>query len=643
MPVSKVIAASDAAAVVHSGDVIASSGYGGHGIPEQLLVALEDRYLSEGAPSGLTLVHAAGQGDGGTERGLNRLASAGMLRRVVGGYYGLAPRLAQLAVDGEIEAYNFPEGVILHLYRQVAAGSPGLLSTIGLGTFVDPRVEGGKLNAATTEDLVQLVEFGGEDWLFYRAFPIDIALVRGTTADPFGNVTMEHEALALETLLLAIAARTSGGYVICQVERIAEPGSLDSRDVRLPGILVDAVVVAEPEHHMQTYGTRYNAALSGELRVPVRSLGRIDLNQRSVIARRAALEMKADEVVNLGLGLPELVGRVAAEENIEDLITLTVDPGVIGGVPLGGLDFGAAVNPDALIDHASAFDFIDGGGLDRVFLGIAQCSGTGDVNVSRFGDRLAGCGGFINLTQRTPHIVFMTTFTSGGLVTRVEDGALHILNEGKVRKFVDQVEQITFSAARAVEIGQQVIYVTERCVFSLGPDGLLLTEVAPGIDVESQILALLPFTPSIDGPTLMELALFDEGLVGMRERMLDIGVRKRLSYDEKANTVYMDFAGMHIRTRDDVEAVVAAVDALLGPLGRKVNSVVNYDRFVLDDEATSAWADAVQYVADTYYLKVSRHTTSGFLRLKLGKELRERRLEPSLYDSAEEAHRQLDS
>jgi propionate CoA-transferase len=635
MSISKVVDAADAVTVIRSGDVIATSGYGGHGVSEGILVALEDRFLGEGLPRDLTLVYAGGQGDFG-ERGLNHLGHEGMLRRVVAGHYGLVPKIAKLAIEEKFEAYNFPEGVLVQLYRNIGRGAPRLLSQVGLGTFVDPRLEGGKVNASATAELVELVEFDGEEWLLYRGIPIDVALIRGTTADPEGNVTMEREALSLEALSLAIAAKTSGGYVICQVERLAEVGSLDSRAVRIPGVMVDAVVVAPPEHHMQTFGTAYNPGMSGEIRVPSSSVERLPLNYRTVIARRAACEMRPDSVVNVGIGLPDLVGRVAGEEGITDLVTFTVDPGVIGGIPLSGFDFGGAINRQAVIDHAAAFDFIDGGGLDLAFLGIAQCDGRGDVNVSRFGDRLAGCGGFIDLTQRTRRIVFVTPFTSGGLEAVVEDGALHILNEGKVRKFVAEVEQITFSAARAVSQHQDVMYVTERCVFELSSDGLVLAEVAPGIDVEEQILSLLPFEVTVGDPVPMYAPLFGAGLIGLRDRMLDVGIEDRLHFDPNSNTVFMDYSGLHVRTTVEVEEILAAVDALLGPLGHRVHSIVNYDRFLLDESAVQRWADVVKYVADKYYLTVSRHATSGFTRLKLGKEFAKRDIESSLRDTSGE-------
>jgi propionate CoA-transferase len=636
----KVIPVEDAISVLHDGDVLATSGYGGHGVPEQLLVALEQRFIDAGRPRDLTLIHAAGQGDG-KDKGLDHLAHEGLLHRVIGGYFGLTPKLAHLIQDNRIHAYNFPEGVITHLYRDIAAGKPGTLSRVGLATFVDPRLEGGKMNGLTTEDLVDLMTIDDEEYLFYKALPINVAFVRGTTADPDGNVTMEKEALLLESLALAIAARNSHGYVICQVERVAAEGSLDSRHVRLPGIFVDAVVVAEPQHHMQTYATTYNAALSGEVRIPVKTLPRLPLDPKKVIARRAAMELLPNSVVNLGIGLPENVGRVASEEKIYDLMTLTVDPGVMGGVPAAGADFGAAINREAVIDHGAQFDFIDGGGLDCAFLGFAECDAMGNVNASRYAGRIAGCGGFINISQNAKKVVFMGSFSAGGARFLVEDGRLRIVQEGTLGKFVERIAQVTFSGPLAAQQRKDVLYVTERCVFRLTRAGLLLAEVAPGVDIDHDILKQLPFRPLLETPATMDPALFTATPMGLRERMLDINITDRLSYDPATNTVFMNYAGMRVRNEQDVDAIVAAVDRLLAPLQRRVNSIVNYEGFSVDDEAMDAYMNAVQYVETRYYLKVSRFTNSGFLRLKLGKELERRQVSARVFETRHEAERNL--
>jgi propionate CoA-transferase len=640
MPMKKVVEVGDAIAIIRDGDVIASTGYGGNGTPEALFVGLKRRFLETGTPRGLTLVFAGGQGDG-KERGLNHLGHEGLLKRTIGGHYGLIPSIERLALENKIEAYNLPEGVITHLYRDIAAGKPGTLSKVGLGTFVDPRIEGGKVNKAAAEDIVELQRLGGEECLFFKAFPIHVALIRGTTADPDGNVTMERESLTLENLALAIAAKNSGGYVICQVERIAMEGSLDSRHVRIPGILVDCVVVAEAEHHMQTYGTRYNPAFSGEVRIPLSTLPPLPLDEKKVISRRAAMELAPNCVINVGIGMPDNVSRVTSEEKIQDLLTMTVDPGVIGGVPMGGLDFGAAVNHQAVIDHCSQFDFIDGGGLDVAYLGFGECDAAGNVNASRFGNKVPGCGGFINISQRSKKVVFVGTFSSGGLEVKVEDGKVAILKEGKHRKFVERVGQITFSGAVASGREQDVLYLTERCVFRLRDGRLHLAEVAPGVDVERDILAHMAFAPVVDRPGSMDPAIFLPKPMGLRDRMLDLRIEDRISYDASSNTLYLNYAGMRVRSEADIKAILAAVDRTLEPLGHRVNSVVNYDRFVCDDDVLPQYMDAVKYVESRYYLKVSRYTNSAFLRLKLGKELDSRKLSSRVFESSAEARQNL--
>ncbi len=640
MSLKKVISAQDAIAIVQDEDVLATSGYGGNGTPDQLIVSLEKRFLETGSPKNLTLVFAGGQGDG-KEKGLNHLGHEGLLKRVIGGHYGLIPEIEKLAVENKIEAYNIPEGVITHLYRDIASGKPGTLSRVGLETFVDPREEGGKVNDITTEDIVELVELGDKQALFYKAFPINVAFIRGTTADPDGNVTMERESLLLENLSMAIAAKNSGGYVICQVERIAQEGSLDSRQVKIPGVMVDCVVVAEAQHHMQTYGTQYNPAYSGEVRIPPQTLGRLILDERKVIARRAALELAPNSVINLGIGLPDCVGAIAGEEKVQDLITLTVDPGVIGGVPMGGLDFGAAVNCQAVIDHGSQFDFIDGGGLDSAYLGMAEADRYGNVNASRFGRRLTGCGGFINISQNSHKVIFLSTFSSSGLKIEIADGRVRISKEGKIVKFVDRVGQITFSGRHAAEKNQDVLYITERCVFKLTGSGIELTEVAPGIDIERDILNMMPFTPEVRDPIEMDSSVFRPEPMGLRSRFLDIHIDDRISYDADKNTLFLDFAGMRVRDEADLAAIKKAVDATLGPLGKRVYSIVNYDRFVADDDIIAKYLDLVKYVEEKYYISVSRYTNSGFLRLKLGKELGKRKVSSRIYESSEEAAQHL--
>ncbi len=637
---NKIVSADEAVAIIRSGDTIANSGFVGAGTPDALLEALARRFDQTGAPSDLTLIFAAGQGDG-KERGLNRLAAPGLVRRAIGGHWGLIPKLAARAVAGEMEAYNLPQGAISNMYRDIAAGRPGSYSKVGLGTFVDPRQDGGKINAATSEDIVTVEIRGDDEFLFYRTHPIQIALIRGTTADSAGNITMEREALTLDNLAMAMAAKNSGGFVLAQVERIAEQGSLPPRQVRIPGNLVDCVVVAEGDLHRQTYATAYSPAFAQEIRAPMSGLAGMPLDERKIIARRCAFELPMNGIVNLGIGMPEGVARVAAEEKILRYVTLTAESGAIGGIPASGLDFGATVNADTILDQNQQFDFYDGGGLDLACLGLAQADRAGNVNVSRFGPRLAGAGGFINISQNAKKVVFAGSFTAGGLAIRVADGGLRIDTEGKARKFLPDVEQITFSGSRAHASGRQILYVTERCVFRLGEDGLVLTEIAPGVDLERDVLAQMDFTPQVDGPIPMDSRIFDDAPMGLINDLTRIPLKDRLTYRADAGALFLNFEGLSVRTTKDVDAIRDAVARVCNPLGRKVRAVVNYDSFTLDETVADAYATMVSEVVDTYYSDVSRYTTSAFLRLKLGEMLSRRGLAPHIYESEAEARRGL--
>lgn len=512
---AKIVTAAEAAATIGDGRTVIVGGSAGIGIADSVLAAIEARFLDGGHPRGLTVLHTTGLGDFQT-KGMGRLAHPGLVKRVIGGNYGPQPLFMKLIVANEVEAYNLPQGVMAQLYRAMAAKQPGVLTHVGLGTYMDPRQTGGRMNAAATEDLIEVVTLSGREWLLYRAPVAEVALLRGTTADEEGNVSLEHEAATLETLSAAQAVHNAGGTVICQVKRLARRGHLHPQMVRLPCFLVDQIVV-EPEA-WQTFGSRYDPSLSGEMPRPVSTLVPEPMSDRRIIARRGACELHRGAVVNLGVGISTGIPNVCAEEGIDDAFVLTVESGAIGGIPGTGLNFGAAFNPRAILDQPYQFDFYDGGGLDIAFLSFAEFDGEGNVNVTRFGDRADGCGGFINISQNAKRVVFMATMVAGAEVG-IAEGALAIRREGRTRKCVAAVQQVSFNGRLARERGQPVMFVTERAVFELRPEGVVLTELAPGLDLREHVLDRMGFAPAV-APDLrpMESRLFRPGPMGLAER-----------------------------------------------------------------------------------------------------------------------------
>jgi propionate CoA-transferase len=501
------VSADQAVRLIKDGDTLLIGGSGGgHAVPERLILALRDRFLSEGRPRALTCLNPVGLGDEATQ-GISHLAHRNLLKRIVTGTFIDSPAIADMAVADAIEAYNLPQGALSELMREMAAGRPGLITQVGLHTFVDPRNGGGRQSPSARDDLVDVVTLAGREWLFYKPFHIDVAFLRGTTADEDGNVSMEQEAVFGEMLSMAQATRRAGGVVIVQVKRLARRGTLPAKQVKIPGMLVDLVVV-DPEQR-QSYLTRYSPAFAGELKIPLSEIAALPFDLRKVVVRRAALELYGGAVCNLGSGIATGLAAVAAEEGVLDQVVLTNEQGLIGGAPAAGVEAGAATNYSAIVDQPYQFDFYDGGGLDLAFLSFAQVDADGSVNVSRFAGRIIGVGGFINISQNAKKVVFCGSFTSGGLEIAWPEGRTKIIREGRHGKFVAALEQVSYSGAFARERGQEAIYVTERAVFRAATEGLELIEVAPGIDLERDLFARMGFRPKV-APTLctMEPRLF---------------------------------------------------------------------------------------------------------------------------------------
>ncbi|GIM45517.1 propionate CoA-transferase [Collibacillus ludicampi] len=508
----KIVKSEDLVRTIPDGCTIAFTGFGGMGQCDRILMDIRRRFLETGHPKNLTIFHAAGQSD--RNNGIEYLAEEGLIKRIIGGHWGLAPKIRKMIEDNKIDAYCLPQGQLTHLFRTIANGLPGQISPIGLGTFVDPRIDGGKFNerTKTKENLVEILTIDDQEYLFYKAISFDYVLIRGTSADENGNITTEEEPLKLEILSAAQAAKACGGKVIVQVKYLAKSGTFHPKEVVIPGYLVDYVVIAENpmEEHRQIPNCVYHPVYSGELRVPVEQATPLPMSVRKIIGRRAVQELTKNAVVNLGIGIPgDVIGPITVEEGLNSDIILTIESGIIGGVPIGSNQFGIAKNAEVILDHGSQFDHYHGAGVDLAFMGAAEVDRFGNVNVSKFGNRSVGCGGFIDVTQPAKKVIFCTTFTTGGLEVEIDRGKIRILQEGKNKKFVSDVNQITFSGKYAAKHDKKVIYVTERAVFQLTLEGLELVEIAPGIDLERDILGQMDFQPKIsDHLKLMDPRIF---------------------------------------------------------------------------------------------------------------------------------------
>jgi propionate CoA-transferase len=640
----KVISAADAVSLVNDGDTVCVSGFVTQGAPEAVLVALGERYKQTNSPSNLTLLFGGGPGDY-DKRGLNHLAqlpSEGsnrppMLKRTIGSHYGQTPMVARLALEEKTEAWTLPLGSVSRMLRAQSTHSPGHITTVGLGTYVDPDISGGAANESAKnspfhKELVTKMNLGGRNFLMYKALPVNVAIIRGTTADIQGNISIEHESLLCDQMITAAAARNSGGIVIAQVKRIAAKGSLPSRSIAVPGPLVDCIVVVDEkdhdEQHPMSFVERSNPILTGEFRTPQDQLPKMELDIRKIIARRAFFGLRPNTVVNLGIGLPEGVASIAAEEEMLSYVTLSTEPGSFGGIPASGHSFGPSFNADALIEMNQMFDFYDGGGLDICFLGAAEVSINGDVNVSRMSkNRLTGPGGFIDISQSTKNIYFMTPFTAKGLELGITgDGTLKITKEGKVKKFVSNVFEKTFSGEEAVRRGQSVFYITERAVLrrSAHHEVLELVEIAPGIDLQKDILDQMEFLPVVSQDLkIMDPKIFKADKMNARSHLFG-SLGEHTTYHEDDHTIFIDLFGITIDGEDDIGWFTRSLSLILEPLVEKkgpIAVVVNYDGFDIRKDLEEKLTLALEVMSKKYYKSVRRFAGKAFKRAKLGRHL----------------------
>ena len=517
---SKLVSAEFAANLVKDGMSLGMGGFVGYGTPEELLIALEKRYVESGSPKNLTVFHGAGIGDGG-ERGMNHMGYEGLIKRLICAHVGLAPKLGALCMQNKVECFILPQGVCSHILRATGGKKPGLITHVGLKTYADPRNEGCKGNQAAKDsgfEVVELISIHGKDYLFYNSVPLDICFLRGTYADEDGNISLKKEGLHGDQFEMALATHNSGGTVIVQVEEVVQAGSLPVADVKIPSFMVDYVVIGKPENHWQSFmQPGYRPEMTGETKIPLDAIEPMPLNWRKVCGRRGAQLLKKNSVVNLGIGVAEAIAAVAGEEGVSDQITLSIESGVLGGVPTGGVGIGGTVNPFAIIKQPDCFDFYDGAGLDMAFLGLAEVDQYGNVNVSKFGGRMVGPGGFINITQNAKLVGFCGSFTAGkGMKFEIKDGKLNIIQDGTSIKFKKNVEQITYSGEYGVESGQTVYYITERALFKLVPGGMELLEIAPGVDLHKDILDKMEFTPIMNDVKLMDPAIFSDVLMHLQ-------------------------------------------------------------------------------------------------------------------------------
>ncbi len=522
---SKIMTAREAIDWIQDGNTFATSGIAGAGVPQYLLETLREKFLETGHPCGLNAIFAAGAGARDGRGGIDRYALEGLIATCIGGHFGTSPTLANLIRDNKVAGWNMPQGVINDMYHAAIKGMPYHITKLGLKTFVDPRLEGGILNEKAREigNIVKVVEIEGEEYLAYKAPKLDIAMIRGTTADKFGNISLEDEALPVDMQQVAMAAKACGGKVIVQVKYIVDRLMTDK--VVIPGVFVDAVVKCENPYdlHRATLGIYYDPTVSGHGFIEESAVAALPFDAKKIIVRRAAMELKPGAIINLGIGTPEGVANLCAEEGCADLINMTSESGAVAGIPMGGLDFGAVQNAWAVIPAPTQFDFYDGGGLDCTFLGLAETDPLGNVNVSRFGTGITGCGGFINISQTTPKIVYCGTFTAKGLKETVENGKLVILQEGKNKKFLNKIQQISYSGEFGAETGQEAYYVTERAVFKLVKGGIELIEIAPGIDLQKDVLDQMEFKPIMNDVKIMDAKIFTDEPMGLRDIILSKG------------------------------------------------------------------------------------------------------------------------